>query len=62
MEDANFKDKQDSGLIALFFSLFEQFKLENLFYWSTFYNKKPHLMIMFENKVSLFDAIQIIIY
>ena len=36
MEDANFKDKQDSGLIALFFSLFEQFKLENLFYWSTF--------------------------
>ena len=57
MEDANFKDKQHSGLIALFFSLLEQFKLENLFYWSTF-----HLMIMLENKVSLFDAIQIIIY
>ena len=36
MEDANFKDKQDSGLIALFFLFFAQFKLEKLFYWFTF--------------------------
>ena len=54
MEDANFKDKQDSGLIALF-----------CFHYLNSLNQKTYftgLRLIFKSKVSLFDAIQIIIY
>ena len=57
MEDANFKDKQHSGLIALFC-----FHYLNSLNQKTYFTGLRFLMIMFENKVSLFDAIQIIIY
>ena len=57
MEDANFKGKQDSGLIALCF-----FYYLNSLNQKTYFTGLRFLMIMFENKVSLFDAIQIIIY